>query len=547
MTPNTPLELVLSKTLAGEIGVPTPKEMSMRINIHNGMYGRVVMRQGSMFKDYYPYVGVESYISRAERTQSWSDVDFFKGRSHESLNECNLSPFSNCLYMNKNPKQGCPYLIYSHNGLEYCIRQEKLVDNTDTTTNIILNQHPKKIGLFGQLSLFMMDNGIELLHTNQQAYTIPTIDAVDVGIPDAFQHLLPVLRRMPGNAPINTRCNGFLDIVDLEAGKMQTYHLKSTPRQKSYAHIASTWHPHQYIYATQRDLFLTDTREKSSQQVLSLRFTSYGGRPNSKNTAIPYIVSIHKTSETKVVAVGKTKLAVLDLRYPKNPFDTLTHPIDLPRASVSKNIAIYNKAGHFYFQNLKNLEKYAFKSFVLGENEKSAFVAFDWYGKGLNHNYTSAAFLFTDHIKLFHHSGELTTYPIVTMDSKVNARPLYLVDRHERLYKVNSALTKSKDIESIIFRHALLARPTKDNRYPFLTRMINHDFTNRLETPEPLTATPPAILAKIIPFSQWPGSLVPAEKRKQGATIEKYRIQMPSEHQSLAERIASNKKRNREL
>ncbi|KAI5172834.1 hypothetical protein NEFER03_1850 [Nematocida sp. LUAm3] len=531
------------KALGEDIVIEKTEDPLLFVNKNEGFNRTFRFTEALGDGNYRPVLqSVEASVAQAKVL--WKEIDFFEEKTHLNFREP-ISVFVGFtqLCINKSPEKGSPYIMYKGDGLEYMIRKERLRDSADSVAKIKLKEHPKKIGLYKNICMILSKNEVSLLECSKlNEYSIPAEDCIDMAIPEGNTQYLSVLRNNKASKGMPYRHEGLLDILDIEAGKTVTHLIKSNSLNKSLTKVCTTWHPQQYICATEKSLVLIDRRDKSAHPFWSYTFRTgtpslehrKGYKPNAQHR-YKGVLSLEKGQESKIIALLHHTLATIDLRSTNSVFFTRYIPIDEPRLAVGRNLAVYNSSGEFIFQSQKAQDNYLFKNFNI--QETSTFRAFDWYGKNTNTNYSISAFLFDKFLRVIFPSGKVQEHKILT-----RARNRALDSEERSKHTIKDALKKihklSESTEKIIERIVTLPEPEEDTE----THMEKYILKTNRNPPNNVLFTPPDKIKELLTYSKLSGSLFFPPEEPAEHKAKKHNLKLPSEHASLSSTAKKIKK-----
>jgi len=459
-------------------------------------------------------LSMESHRDRRELRESWKDVEFFKQFEGKEFEESRTyKKQEGMLAVNRTLRKGDPYIMYTHNKKEYTIRKEKRKNGTDSSIKVEISSPPEKVGLFKNFGLFMCKDSIDIIDCEDlKGYRIGLEEVIDVGMPLEGDYIIPAIRNMKiESGMVLRRADIYFDTVDMNAGKITSRAIRTDSMDSKFGRVASTWHPQQYICGSRTRFVVIDTREKDSRVFWK---PARLGRPLDELGGI----EIEKIEGPRVAVLLGEGITTLDMRYLRNPFCTRRVPIEQGRLAVGKHVAVYNLSGEFFFQNAHNIDEYTYKRFNFEKREDM--VGFQWGGGSGEKKFSTAAFLFSNSVRIISETGEVE-YKIDKEKVKMDPRKLLkkFVEGRYMTKNVQEVVELMKDVPRIVSRPRRVGRREFRNSTTF-TQMIEE--LEREATPEikKMMEMPEAI-RKVVPISKWMGTLVPFEK---GLEIEREAI-----------------------
>ncbi|KAI5190706.1 hypothetical protein NEMIN01_1171 [Nematocida minor] len=432
-----------------------------------------------------------------ERNNSWRHVDFFPNKEHiktEGSTTTNSGDYP-FLYisLNKTPVKGAPYVLYSTDGYKYYIRKERAKDNTDAYGTIKRDVTPEKIGLYKNLALFLDRDNLDLVESDKMSkFTISLPNALDVAIPEKGMSAIPVLRDLEEVRAISTK-KMYLDRVDMATGKIDNYILQCKDFHAKFKRIANTWHPQQYICTSHSTASIVDLREKVS----NVFWYSKDPKLVIERAGFKRQHKAEKGLESKIhITSGKT-LGTFDMRNLSTIYGEYNTFVNLGVLSVSRNIAVYNSYGHFYFQNSTAPENNVLKLYKFNAGDK--FIGFDWCGGFGSHPYTMAAFLFHNRLNIYCGDGSTMVHEI--KPDKFITGPPESTERIKNIMKKGEGMKMMVETKT----RAKKEREKKVHKtYSLLERSLLNGFRDPLETDKgsDVVTEPTNLIGKVIGYTK---------------------------------------------
>ncbi|KAH9387214.1 uncharacterized protein NEMAJ01_2110 [Nematocida major] len=343
-----------------------------------------------------------------ERQKNWAFTNFFKTKETIPINiqacKKSLERPASTITINRSAEKGSPYIMYSVDGHKYYIHKDRTTDRQDSTVFLTRQEAPQKIGLHKSTVHFLGRDSLDVVAAETRAkYRLSVPNAIDMAIPEKRGSTIPVLRDRGLGKPAESM---LFDRVDMATGKIEGYRIACSGQGK-FRKVGNTWHPKQYVCLSADAASVVDVREKASRSFWRLKTM---GKGNVGAADVPSNYKVEKgRGSTMHIFTGYT-LGAFDMRNLSAETGLSYTNITNGTMSVGKHIAVYNKYGHFYFQNAQDSSDSIVKIYKF--NTDKFLLGFEWAGKSEEHMYSTAAFLFSSKVCIYTGDGNMQEHPI---------------------------------------------------------------------------------------------------------------------------------------